>query len=544
MAEEGKEQQKRVGDTPLREAEDETKEHDELNDRLEIKNGGVEHQTAHLQEKPQSGPDGTIMLSPKMAIKLWKILLENNERVDFAISKCENLEKCDINESSMKELIDIWVPAIKDHHCKFKKIKSFFADIARHVLDIDLPPNAAQTSEASKSMSGYSETSAGMESSQCLSTAPSSGSRDSFLSNKDHDGDDLEVNASSEPKRPVFPDSESVASLRPGCSRELSAWQQKIKKNRESVSRGPYLSPPSSAGTQYYTTPQSSPRDGDSPKKWWISPKEENTPQKDSDDEKEVVSEDEKGNSPVRDMSSNGTGESSDIPEASQEANTPAPGNSDGGDDPDPDPTKGTTVDNESSHPLAQSSTKDSGIFQSLKLGLRVLRMLVVLFIANQAWAWCLVMKFVCQLLSWSYHRFIRRRNVDNDGKALKFPNPPSYVNVGFVFNHAFFLFVLGWWLEVRHERHLWYIANGQTRDHMLTYMAIQPPWVSTAFSYYTSSLGYIFGLPEVLLSWMLAFPNVIMQLLTSFSSSSWACFTDVVGSATLVIRTYKLAGG
>ncbi|KAG6998380.1 hypothetical protein FOFC_11329 [Fusarium oxysporum] len=544
MAEEGKEQQKRVGDTPLREAEDETKEHDELSDKLEIKNGGVEHQTAHLQEKPQSGPDGTIMLSPKMAIKLWKILLENNERVDFAISKCENLEKCDINESSMKELIDIWVPAIKDHHCKFKKIKSFFADIARHVLDMDLPPNAAQTSEASNSMSGYSETSAGMESSQCLSTAPSSGSRDSFLSNKDHDGDDLEVNASSEPKRPVFPDSESAASLRPRCSRELSAWQQKIKKNRESVSRGPYLSPPSSAGTQYYTTPQSSPRDGDSPKKWWISPKEENTPQKDSDDEKEVVSEDEKGNSPARDMSSNGTGESSDIPEASQEANTPAPGNSDGGDDPDPDPTKGTTVDNESSHPLAQSSTKDSGIFQSLKLGLRVLRMLVVLFIANQAWAWCLVMKFVCQLLSWSYHRFIRRRNVDNDGKALKFPNPPSYVNVGFVFNHAFFLFVLGWWLEVRQERHLWYIANGQTRDHMLTYMAIQPPWVSTAFSYYTSSLGYIFGLPEVLLSWMLAFPNVVMQLLTSFSSSSWACFTDVVGSATLVIRTYKLAGG
>ncbi|EXK98631.1 hypothetical protein FOQG_01483 [Fusarium oxysporum f. sp. raphani 54005] len=361
MAEEGKEQQKRVGDTPLREAEDETKEHDELSDKLEIKNGGVEHQTAHLKEKPQSGPDGTIMLSPKMAIKLWKILLENNERVDFAISKCENLEKCDINESSMKELIDIWVPAIKDHHCKFKKIKSFFADIARHVLDIDLPPNAAQTSEASNSMSGYSETSAGMESSQCLSTAPSSGSRDSFLSNKDHDGDDLEVNASSEPKRPVFPDSESAASLRPGCSRELSAWQQKIKKNRESVSRGPYLSPPSSAGTQYYTTPQSSPRDGDSPKKWWISPKEENTPQKDSDDEKEVVSEDEKGNSPARDMSSNGTGESSDIPEASQEANTPAPGNSDGGDDPDPDPTKGTTVDNESSHPLAQSSTKDSG---------------------------------------------------------------------------------------------------------------------------------------------------------------------------------------
>ncbi|KAK2673364.1 hypothetical protein RAB80_010907 [Fusarium oxysporum f. sp. vasinfectum] len=360
MAEEGKEQQKRVGDTPLREAEDETKEHDELNDKLEIKNGGVEHQTAHLQEKPQSGPDGTIMLSPKMAIKLWKILLENNERVDFAISKCENLEKCDINESSMKELIDIWVPAIKDHHCKFKKIKSFFADIARHVLDIDLPPNAAQTSEASNSMSGYSETSAGMESSQCLSTAPSSVSRDSFLSNKDHDGDDLEVNASSEPKRPVFPDSESAASLRPGCSRELSAWQQKIKKNRESVSRGPYLSPPSSAGTQYYTTPQSSPRDGDSTKKWWISPKEENTPQKDSDDEKEVVSEDEKGNSPARDMSSNGTGESSDIPEASQEANTPAPGNSDGGDDPDPDPTKGTTVDNESSHPLAQSSTKDS----------------------------------------------------------------------------------------------------------------------------------------------------------------------------------------
>ncbi|KAI7761520.1 hypothetical protein LZL87_002335 [Fusarium oxysporum] len=448
MAKEGKEQQKRVGDTPLREAEFETKEHDELNDKLEIKNGGVEHQTAHLQEKPQSGPDGTIMLSPIMAMQLWKTLLLNNERVDFAISRCETLEKRDISSSSVNELIDTWVPAIKDHHYKFKSIKSFFVDIARHVLEVDLPPDAARTSEASDSMHGYSETSAGMESSQCLSTAPSSGSRDSFLSNNDHDGDDLEMNASSEPKRPVFPDSKSAASLRPGCSRELSVWRQKIKKNRESVSRGPYLSPPSSARTQYYTTPQSSPRGGDSPKNWWSSPKEENTPQKDSDNEKEVVSEDEKGNSPARDMSSNGTGESSDIPEASQEANTPAPGNSDDGDDPDPDPTKGTTVDNESSHPLSQSSTKDFGIFQSLKLGLRVLRMLVVLFVANQAWAWCLVIKFVCQLLSWSYHRFVRRRNVDNDGKALKFPNPPSYVKVGFVFNHAFFLFVLGWWLE------------------------------------------------------------------------------------------------
>ncbi|CVK90734.1 uncharacterized protein FMAN_08994 [Fusarium mangiferae] len=463
---------------------------------------GDGQQKRDLEEKPQSGPDGTIMLSPYMAMRLWKTLLRNNERVDFAIARCENLEKHDINASSVNEFIGTWVPAIKDHHHKFSFIKSFFADIARHVLEVDLPPNAARKWEAPSSSPtlGHSETFAGTLGSQCLSTAPSSGSRDSFVSsNDDHSGENAEMNASSETKHPVIPDSKPAASFRPGISREFSVRQQKIKKNRESVTRGPYLSPPSSAGTQYSTTPQSSPRDGDSPNKWQSSPKEEKTPQKDSDGEKEAVSEDKKGEGPAGDMSGNGTGESSDISEASQEANTPAPGNSDTGDDPNPDPTKGATADIALSH----SSTKASGIFQSLKMGLRDLMLLAKLLIRNQVSAWCIAIEFVCQLMSWSFQRFIRCRNVDNDGKVLTFPNPVPYVEFCLVFNHVFFLFVvglflfvLGWWLEVCQERRLWNMANGQTRDHMLTYMAIQLPWVSTLLSYYTSSLGYIFGLP------------------------------------------------
>ncbi|KAF4495258.1 hypothetical protein FAGAP_8606, partial [Fusarium agapanthi] len=183
--------------------------------------------------------------------------------------------------------------------------------------------------------------------------------------------------------------------------------------------------------------PQSGP-DGTimpSPKKWQSSLKEENTPQKDSDDEKEAVSEDKKRDGPAGDMSSNGTGECSDMPEASQEANTPAPGNSDGGDDPDPDPTKGATADIALSH----LSTKTSGIFQFFKLGLRVLILLVKLFVVKQVWVWCLAIVFVYQLTSWSFRRLIRRRNVDNDGKALKFPTPPPYVEV-VAFNLVFFL--------------------------------------------------------------------------------------------------------
>ncbi|KAG5743144.1 hypothetical protein H9Q70_014144 [Fusarium xylarioides] len=504
---------------------------------------GKGQQKRDLEEKPQSGPDGTIMLSPYMAMRLWKTLLRNNERVDFAIARCETLEKHDINASSVNELIDTWVPAIKDHHCKFRFIKSFFADIARNVLEVDLPPNAARKSEASPSsfMLGHSETSAGTEGSQCLSTALSGGSRDSSVSsNDDHDGDNAEMNANGETKRLVFPDSKPAASFRPEFSGESSVWQQKIKKNRESVTRGPYLSPPSSAGTQYSTTPQSSPRDGDSPKKWQSSPKEENTLQKDSDEEKEAVSEDKKGDGPAGDMSSDGTDESSDIPEASQEANTPAPGNSGGGDDPDPDPTKGATADIALSHP----STKASGIFQSLRLGLRFLILLMRLFILKQAWAWCLTLKFVYQLISWLFQCFIMLWNVDNDGKTLKFPKTPLYVEAGAVINHVFFLLLLGLWLDVRAERHLWDIANGQTRDHMLTYMAIQPPWVSTLISYYTSSLWYILGLVKVLLSWMWAGPSVFMQLLTLFVTTLRACFTDAIESAVLVFKTYKLTGG
>ncbi|KAG4258273.1 hypothetical protein FPRO03_03227 [Fusarium proliferatum] len=408
---------------------------------------GKGQQKMDFEEKPQSGPDGTIMLSPHMAMRLWKTLLRNNERVDFAIAGCENLEKHDINARSVNELIDTWVPAIKDHHHKFRFIKSFFADIARHVLEVDLPPNTARKWEApsSSSMLGHSETSAGTEGCQCLSTAPSSGSRDSFVSsNDDHSGENAEMNASSETKHPEIPDSKPATSFRPGISREFSVRQQKIKKNRESVTRGPYLSPPSSAGTQYSTTPQSSPRGGDSPNKWQSSPKEEKSPQKDSDGEKEAVSEDKKGDGPAGDMSSNGTGESSDIPEASQEANTPAPGNSDTGDDPDPDPTKGATADIALSH----SSTKASGIFQYLKLGLRDLMLLAKLLIRNQVSAWCLAIEFVYQLMSWSFQRFIRCRNVDNDGKVLKSPNLVQYVELGCVFNHFFFLYVLGWWLE------------------------------------------------------------------------------------------------
>ncbi|KAI1025843.1 hypothetical protein LB503_006850 [Fusarium chuoi] len=495
------------------------------------------------EDIPQSGPDGTIMLSPYMAMRLWKTLLRNNERVDFAIARCENLEKHDINASSVNELIGTWVPAIKDHHYTFRFIKSFFADIARHVLEVDLPPNAARKWEApsSSSMLGHSETSAGTEGSQCLSTAPSSGSRDSFVSsNDDHSGENAEMNASSETKHPVIPDSKPAASFRPGISREFSVRQQKMKKNRESVTRGPYLSPPSSAGTQYSTTPQSSPRDGDSPNKWQSSPKEEKTPQKDSDGEKEAVSEEKEGDGPAGDMSSNGTGESSDIPEASQEANTPAPGNCAGGDDPDPDPNKGATADIALSH----SSTKASGIFQSLKLGLGNLMLLAKLLIRNQVWAWCIAIEFVYQYMSWSFRRFLRCRDVVNHGRVLKFPKPVPYVELGCVFNHFFFLFVLGWWLEVCQERHLWNMANGQTRDHMLKYMAIQLPWVSTLLSYYTSSLGYIFGLPGALLSWMLAGLSVAMQHLTSFVTLLWACFKDVVESAVLVIKTYRLTGG
>ncbi|KAF5630352.1 hypothetical protein F25303_9961 [Fusarium sp. NRRL 25303] len=439
---------------------------------------GDEQQKRDLEEKSQSGPDGTIMLSPYMAMRLWKTLLRNNERVDFAIARCENLEKHDINASSVNELIDTWVPAIKDHHHKFRFIKSFFADIARHVLEVDLPPNAARKWEAPSSspMPGHSETSAGTLGSQCLSTAPPSGSRDSFVSsNDDHSGENAEMNASSETKHPVIPDSKIAASFRPGISREFSVRQQKIKKNRESVTRGPYLSPPPSAGTQYSTTPQSSPRDGDSPNKWQSSLKEEKTPQKDSDGEKEAVSEDKKGDGPAGDMSSNGTGESSDISEASQEATTPAPGNSDTGDDPDPDPTKGATADIAFSH----SSTKASGIFQSLKMGLRDLMLLAKLLIRNQVSAWCIAIEFVYQLMSWSFHRFIRCRNVDNDGKVLKFPNPvPVYL------------------------------------------------WASGA-----------------LLSWMFAGLGVV-QLLTSSVTPLWASFTDVVGSAILATKTYKLTGG
>ncbi|KLP16149.1 uncharacterized protein LW94_11934 [Fusarium fujikuroi] len=408
---------------------------------------GQGQQKRDLEEKPQSGPDGTIMLSPHMAMRLWKTLLRNNERVDFAIAGCENLEKHDINASSVNELIDTWVPAIKDHHHKFRSIKSCFADIARHVLEVDLPPNPARKWETpnSSSMLGHSETSAGTEGSQCLSTAPSSGSRDSFISsNDDHSGENAEMNASSETKHPVIPDSKPATSFRPGISREFSVRQQKIKKNRESVTRGPYLSPPSSAGTQYSTTPQSSPRGGDSPNEWQSSPKEEKTPQKDSDGEKEAVSEDKKGDGPAGDMSSNGTGESSDIPEASQEASTPAPGNSDTCDDPDPDPTKGATADIALSH----SSTKASGIFQYLKLGLRYLMLLAKLLIRNQVSAWCLAIEFVYQLMSWSFQRFIRCRNVDNNGKVLKSPILVPYVELGCVFNHFFFLYVLGWWLE------------------------------------------------------------------------------------------------
>ncbi|PNP60750.1 hypothetical protein FNYG_14510 [Fusarium nygamai] len=505
---------------------------------------GKGQQKRDLEEKPQSGPDGTIMLSPYMAMRLWKTLLRNNERVDFAIARCETLEKHDINASSVNELIDSWVPAIKDHHYKFRLIKSFFADIARHVLEVDLPPNAARKSEASpsSSMLGHSETSSGTKGSQCLSTAPSSGSRDSFVSSDDdHDGDNAEMRASSETKSPVFPDNKPVASFRPGFSQEFSVWQQKIKKNRESVTRGPYLSPTSSAGTQDSTTPQSSQRDGHSPKKWQSSPKEENTPQKDSDEEKEAVSEDKKRDDTAGDMSSNGAGESSsDIPEASQETNAPAPGNSDGGDDPDPDPTKGAAADIESSH----SSTKASGIFQSLKPGLRFLIVLVKLFILEQFWAWCAVLNFVYELISWSFLRFFMRRSVEDDGKALKFPNLLTYAEVGAVINHVFFLLLLGCWLDVREERHLWDIANGQTRDHMLRNIAIQPAWVSTLASYYTSSLWYILGPVKVMLSWMSASPSVFMQFLTSFVIPLWACLTDVVESAVLIIKTYKLTGG
>ncbi|KAF5693524.1 hypothetical protein FDENT_1916 [Fusarium denticulatum] len=502
---------------------------------------GKGQQKRDLEEKPQSGPDGTIMLSPYMAMRLWKTLLRNNERVDFAIAGCQNLEKHDINASSVNELIDTWVPAIKDQHYKFRLIKSFFADIARHVLEVDLPPNAARKPVASpsSSMLGHSETSAGTKGSQCLSTAPSSGSRDSFVSSDDdHDGDNAEMSASSETKSPVFPDNKPVASFRPGFPQEFSVWQQKTKKNRESVTRGPYLSPPSSAGTQDSTMPQSSPRDGDSPKKWQSSPKEENAPQKDSDEEKEAVSEDKKGDGPAGDMPSNGAGESSsDIPKASQETNAPAPGNSDGGDDPDPDPTKGAAADVESSH----SSTKASGIFQSLKPGLRFLIVLVKLFILEQFWAWCVVVNFVYELVSWSFLRFFMRRSVDDDRKALKFPNLLTYAELGAVINHIFFLLLLGCWLDLREERHLWDIANGQTRDYMLTYIAIQPAWVSTLASYYTSSLWYILGPVKVLLSWMLAGPSVFMQFLTI---PLWAYLTDVVESAVLIIKTYKLTGG
>ncbi|KAG9500075.1 hypothetical protein J7337_008541 [Fusarium musae] len=503
---------------------------------------GKGQQKRDLEEKPQPGPDGTIMLSPYMAMRLWKTLLHNNERIDFAIAGCENLEKYDINASSVNELIDTWVLAIKEHHNKFSLIKNFFADIARHVLEVDLPPNVARKSEASpsSSMLGHSETSAGTKGSQCLSTAPSSGSRDSFVSSDDdYDGDNAEMSASSETKSPVFPDNKPVANFGPGFSQDFSVWQQKIKKNRESVTRGPYLSPPSSAGTQDCTTPQSSPRDGDSPKKWQSSPKEENTPQKDSNEEKEAVSEDKKGDGPAGDMSSNGAGESSsDIPEASQETNAPAPGNSDGSDD--PDSTKGATADIESSH----SSTKASGIFQSLKPGLRFLLVLVKLFILEQFWAWCAVVSFVYELISWSCLRFFMRKSVEDDGKALKFPNLLTYAEMGAVINHVFFLLLLGSWLDIREERHLWDIANGQTRDHMLTYIAIQTSWVSTLASYYTSSLWYILGPVKVLLSWISASPRVFMQFLDSFVIPLWTCLTDVVESAVLVIKTYKLTGG
>ncbi|KAF5543563.1 hypothetical protein FNAPI_9626 [Fusarium napiforme] len=505
---------------------------------------GKGQQKRDLEEKPQSGPDGTIMLSPYTAMRLLKTLLRNNEHVDFAIAGCENLEKHDINASSVNELIDTWVLAIKDHHNKFSLIKSFFADIARHVLEVDLPPNAARKLETSPSISmlGHSETTAGTKGSQCLSTAPSSGSGDSFVSSDDdHDGDNAEMSASSETKSPVSPDNKPVASFGPGVSQDFSVWQQKIKKNRESVTRGPYLSPPSSTGTQDCTTPQSSPRDGDSPKKWQRSPKEESTPQKDSDEEKEAVSGDKKGDGPAGDTLSNGAGEaSSDIPEASQKTNAPAPGNRDGGDgpDPDPDPTKGATADIESSH----SSTKAFGIFQSLKPGFRFLILLAKLFILEQFWAWCAVVSFIYELISWSF--FFMRRSVEDDGKALKFPNLLTYAEMGTVINHVFFMLLLGSWLDIREERHLWDIANGQTRDHMLTYIAIQSSWVSTLGSYYTSSLWYILGPVKVLLSWMSAGPSVFRQFVTSFVIPLWACLTDVVESAVLIIKTYKLTGG
>jgi hypothetical protein len=538
MAEGGKEQQKQNEDNPLREAVVQTKENDEPNDKLETKTGGAEHQNPHHQEEThsleqldQSGPHGT-MLSPEMGLRLWEGLMYNISRINSAMSRCKDLEmrfngyKTQHNESSVNKLIDICVPATKGQYHEFELTIGFLKQILYHLFEVNPPLDAAQVAKAFDSMYGCSETSASMESSQCLSTAPCSGSGDSTLNNNDEGGDNLEVNACSEPKRPVFPCIKSAARSTPGNSPELIDWKPVIKQIRESPGRGLYLSPPSSAGTQYYRTSKASPRGGDSPRKW-SSPQEENTPKKDSDVEKEVVSEDEKGNSPVRDMSSNGTGESSDIPEASREANTPAPGNSDGGDDPDPDPTKGVTTDNESSHPPSQSLTKDSGIFQWLKVEFAALLLLVGQFIANQAEAWVRVVEFVYQLLSYSYRRLVRRRNVDNDGKALIFPNLPRHEAVYFVLNHVFFLFTLGWWLEVGQERELWYIANGQTREHMLIYMTMQPRWISTAFSYYTSSLECLFGLPGVLLSWMLAVLTVIMQHLGSL----WASLREV-GSA------------
>ncbi|KAF9772203.1 hypothetical protein IL306_010107 [Fusarium sp. DS 682] len=481
----------------------------------------------------------------------------------------------DPNKSSAEGLINIWKPALEGHHKDFHKTLEFFREIAANILGLEHSSDPAQKAIisvptasqfislgkpsvlASESEYGGSTLWSGMGKSQGLSTAPTSRSSDYTIDDDDR-GIDSKVNALSEPKPPV------VVVVKPADSSIVGSLPMRNTASKPWVGMKARISVPGTGLMSPETTPETtpemqeddtesvdSPRDRNSPKKENTA-ETGNTPEKDSTPEKNVASKDEdddddddegdddegdddegdddeeeeddddeedddeeeEENDSAKDMSNNSDRGSSDVPEESQAENTSTPENNDGGDD--PDPTEEDTDDVESSFTLWLSSIDPLALVQWLIGTLWSFLPQVLLFLIKPIFPWIRVFAFLLKLLYYSYDRFIRSRNVDRNGKALRFPELPDDEDVYAIAYHILFLMTFHAYLDVWHERQLWYNANGQTRQLMLGKMAIQPSVISIVFSYFMGSLKFLIS-PFVflgrVLSWLVwLIPNYFIQ--------------------------------
>ncbi|KAF4343880.1 non-structural maintenance of chromosome element 4 [Fusarium beomiforme] len=512
----------------LRELEAQNKELKELLDEYEqkiedLERNSTEHQTYCLKEArhtqsperlAQPGPCDAVV-SPEMRRWLCTALSDNTERLKSAVNSYREMEKefegqrSDPNKGSNRELINIWEPASRGHHKDFDKTPAFFTEISDNILEIKhhpgLPQRAAisvptvtwftslskMTVSASDSGNGGSTLGSGMEGSQVSASTPT---RNYGIDDNEYGGIDSNVNAFSELKLPVVvkPAVSSTVGSPPMHNAAPKPWID--MKTRISVPGTGLMSPETTPEMQVDDTESVDSLRGRNPsKKETTSGKgdasETGNAPNDSTPEKKVASEDEKEeeSNPVEDMSNDSDLGSSDVPEASQAENTLSSGNDEDGND--PHPTKEGNDDVESCLPPLSSSINHNTLIQWLTGALWSLLPQALLFLVKPILAEVRIFAFLVDLLYHSFIRFTRGRNVGKDRKSLRFPELPEHEDIYAIVYHILFLMTCAVYFDVRHERQLWYSANGQTRELMLGKMGMQQSVIWIAFSYLMGAL-------------------------------------------------------